>query len=87
MPLTDSQIRICLRYNLDPDLIDLVKDDEVYKVADLAKIFKCSFNAMLRTVEGIPRYPVGQTRGIRVKGSTFKAAIIGRLDTQKSPFN
>lgn len=85
--LSDADRRLCLQANTDPDILDLVDDDVLYTIGDLAEIFKCDRKSMQRGVDGIPGIFIGRARGWRIMGSTFKRSIIARIRSGKPPLN
>ena len=85
--LNDAERRICLQSDIDPDIIDLIDDDVLYTINDLADKFKCDPKSMRRAVDGVPGILIGRARGLRILGITFKRSIIDRIRTGKPPLN
>lgn len=87
MPLSDHQRLICIDADLDPNLIDLIDDDKIYSIQDLADLYNCSYKTIKSAVDGVPKITLGRKRGIRVMGKTLKSVIIERVRCGKNPFN
>jgi hypothetical protein len=87
MPLNNLQHRICISADIDPNLIDLIDDDKIYSIRDLADLYKCDYKTMTSVIDDVPIITLDRKRGKRVMGRTLKSAIIERIRCGKNPFN
>ena len=87
MSLNDHQRQVCIDAEVDPDLIDIIEDDKIYLIQDLADLYLCSYKTMASIIEDVPKVKFGKKRCIRILGRTLKSTIVERIHRGENPFN